>query len=331
MNLYALAIETLASSIRTNKKIKGINIPNLKDPIKLFQHADDCTTITTDIKDYYLFMNEFEKFGKASGAKINKNKTEILSICNAPEEDTCLKFLTKESVKTLGIWFEQTFFTCELKFCDDKVERNRRRNEVSRRLRPRVNNVGVQRPTPREAPAPEQVPVPEEVVRVVNREKHGKRRRAAPELQQADQPVEPNNQPPPQKQLKLRQFRLNRDNTINNIQLWTEAFFSKILLQKHASLAQDLFTYMLIVRDFISDAPFDRVYPYDRKLRLSVSLKHSKSLSEIDGFLWLKFTVKGSQGTPNPVVCQANLQRPCYGYNFKGYCHKSQCFTDIAV
>ncbi|CAC5410119.1 unnamed protein product [Mytilus coruscus] len=69
INLYALAIETLASSIRTNKKIKGINIPNLKDPIKLFQHADDCTTITTDIKDYYLFMNEFEKFGKASGVK----------------------------------------------------------------------------------------------------------------------------------------------------------------------------------------------------------------------------------------------------------------------
>ncbi|CAC5381342.1 unnamed protein product [Mytilus coruscus] len=104
-DFYALAIETLASSIRTNKNIKGINIPNLKDPIKLFQHADDCTTITTDIKDYYLFMNEFEKFGKASGAKINKIITEILNICNAPEEETCLKLLTKESVKTLGIWF----------------------------------------------------------------------------------------------------------------------------------------------------------------------------------------------------------------------------------
>ncbi|CAG2188342.1 unnamed protein product [Mytilus edulis] len=36
---------------------------------------------------------------------INKNKTEILNICNAPEEDTCLKLLTKASVKTLGIWF----------------------------------------------------------------------------------------------------------------------------------------------------------------------------------------------------------------------------------
>ncbi|CAC5423654.1 unnamed protein product [Mytilus coruscus] len=99
INLYALAIEILASSIRTNKNIKGINILNLKDPIKLFQHADDCTTITTDIKDYYLFRKEFEKFGKASGAKINKNKTEILNICNAPEEYTCLKFLRKRALK----------------------------------------------------------------------------------------------------------------------------------------------------------------------------------------------------------------------------------------
>ncbi|CAC5420076.1 unnamed protein product [Mytilus coruscus] len=73
MNLYALAIETFANSIRTNKNIKGINIPNLKEPIQLFQHVDDCTTITTDIKDYSLFMNEFEKFGKASGANIARN------------------------------------------------------------------------------------------------------------------------------------------------------------------------------------------------------------------------------------------------------------------
>ncbi|VDI42630.1 Hypothetical predicted protein [Mytilus galloprovincialis] len=117
-------------------------------------------------------------------------------------------------------------------------------------------------------------------------------------------------------------------NTINNIELWTEAFanFSKILLQKHASLAQDLFTYMSIIRDAISDAPFDRVYQYDRQFRLRVSLNHSKSWSEIDGFLWLKFIAKGSQGTPNPVVYQANLQKPCYDFNFKGFCQKSQCF-----
>ncbi|CAC5390599.1 CYP4B1 [Mytilus coruscus] len=204
----------------------------------------------------------------------------------------------------------------------------------------------------------EEEPVPEEVAQVVNRGRRGNRRRAALELQQADQPVEPNNQPPPQKQLKTTavqagpgntfnntgsllmpcaneidiivsqqikekiwnfeyvdfgtllkqnsQYYSNLDqkqsvtvengmlvisnkplkvNTINNIELWTEAFanFSKILLQKDASLAQDLFTYMSIIRDAISNAPFDS-YQYDRQLRLRVSLNHSKSWSEIDGF-----------------------------------------------
>ncbi|VDI19555.1 Hypothetical predicted protein [Mytilus galloprovincialis] len=274
----------------------------------------------------------------------------------------------------------------------------RRRNEYRQRLRPRVNDV--QQPAPQEEPAPEEEPVPE-VVQVVNRGRHGNRRRAAPEHQQPDQPVENINQPPPQKQLKTTavqagpgntlintgpllmpcanevdiivsqqikekiwnfefvdfgnllkqnsQYYSNVDqkqsvtvengmlvisnkpskvNTINNIELWTEAFanFSKILLQKHASLAQDLFTYMSIIRDAISDAPFDRVYQYDRQFRLRLSLNHSKSWSEIDGFLWLKFIAKGSQGTPNPVVYQANLQKPCYDFNFKGFCQKYPCF-----
>ncbi|CAC5367809.1 unnamed protein product [Mytilus coruscus] len=195
-----------------------------------------------------------------------------------------------------------------------------KRNEIRRRLRPRVNNVVVQQPAPHEAPAPDEEPVPEEVAQVINRGRRGNRRRAVPELQQADQSVEPNNQPPPQKQLKTT-FRLDRQikekilnfeyvhfgtllkqnsqyysnldqkqsvtvengmlvisnkplkvNTINNIELWTEAFanFSKILLQKHASLAQDLFTYMSIIRDAKSDAPFDRVYQYDGQFRLRV-------------------------------------------------------------
>ncbi|CAC5415757.1 unnamed protein product [Mytilus coruscus] len=255
----------------------------------------------------------------------------------------------------------------------------RRRNEYRRRLRPRVNDVRVQQPAPHEEPAPEEEPVPEDVVQVVNRGRRGNRRSAAPEHQQADQPVEPNNQPLPQKQMKttavqagpeknwnfeyvdfgnlLKQnshYYSNVDqkqsvtvengmlvisnkplkvNTINNIELWIEAFakFSKILLQKHASLAQDLFTYMSIIRDAISDAPLGRVYQYDRQFRLRVSLNHSKSWSEIDGFLWLKFIAKGSQGTPNPVVYQANLQKPCYDFNFKGFVRNLSVFIDITV
>ncbi|CAG2186009.1 unnamed protein product [Mytilus edulis] len=90
----------------------------------------------------------------------------------------------------------------------------RRRNEYRRRLRPRVNDV--QQPAPHEEPAPEEEPVPEEVVQVVNRGRRGNRRRAAPEHQQPDQPVEHINQPPPQKQLKTTAVQAGPGNTLIN-------------------------------------------------------------------------------------------------------------------
>ncbi|CAG2190433.1 unnamed protein product [Mytilus edulis] len=91
----------------------------------------------------------------------------------------------------------------------------RRRNEYRRRLRPRVNDV--QQPAPHEEPAPEEEPVPEEVVQVVNRGRRGNRRRAAPEHQQPDQPVEPINQPPPQKQLKTTAVQAGPDHDENRL------------------------------------------------------------------------------------------------------------------
>ena len=111
--------------------------------------------------------------------------------------------------------------------------------------------------------------------------------------------------------------------TVDNIDVWTEAFshYSKILIQKHALLAQDLFTYMSVIRGAIVDAPFERVHQYDRQFRLRVSQNHTKSFAQIDGFLWLQFIAKGAQGT----VVTANSSKPCYDYNFKGFCQKSHC------
>ncbi|CAC5356172.1 unnamed protein product [Mytilus coruscus] len=60
ITIYALIIEPLASSIRNSKDIKGINLPNRKDNCALFQHADDCSTITTEISDYDHLVKEFK-------------------------------------------------------------------------------------------------------------------------------------------------------------------------------------------------------------------------------------------------------------------------------
>jgi len=106
MTLYALAIEPLANYIKSNNNIKGIKIPNCNDEIKLFQHADDCNTIITTEISYDNIINEFDKFSKASGSKINDGKTEILPL--GTWKNKVLKYdrlLIKKQIKVLGVWF----------------------------------------------------------------------------------------------------------------------------------------------------------------------------------------------------------------------------------
>jgi hypothetical protein len=92
MSLYALIIETLASSIRCNDNIRGIHIPNTHKNTKLFQHADDCSIISTDISEYDDLIKEFKNFGQVSGSRINEQKTEILKIGNPDTLIICMCF-----------------------------------------------------------------------------------------------------------------------------------------------------------------------------------------------------------------------------------------------
>jgi hypothetical protein len=74
ISLYALIIETLVSSIRCDNNIRGIHIPNTHNNTKLFQHADDCSIISTDISEYDDLIKEFINFGQVSGSRINVSK-----------------------------------------------------------------------------------------------------------------------------------------------------------------------------------------------------------------------------------------------------------------
>ena len=53
MFLYALGLEPLIFKINQNPQILGIKIPNIKNQIKSFQHADDTMVIIRDQKSYY--------------------------------------------------------------------------------------------------------------------------------------------------------------------------------------------------------------------------------------------------------------------------------------
>ncbi|VDI56603.1 Hypothetical predicted protein, partial [Mytilus galloprovincialis] len=82
MSIYAVIIEALACKVRRNNNIQGVQIPNHNTNVKLFQHADDCSIISTNLTDYEKLLEEFKQFGLVSGSKINENKTEILKIGN---------------------------------------------------------------------------------------------------------------------------------------------------------------------------------------------------------------------------------------------------------
>ncbi|CAC5384509.1 unnamed protein product [Mytilus coruscus] len=114
MTICTLIIEPLASNIRNSKDIKGINLPKRKEKCALFQHADDCSTIITEISDYDHLVKEFKRFGEISGSKINESKTEILEIGRKKTIiNQQIKDLIKENVKVLGI-----------KFGENKIDKN---------------------------------------------------------------------------------------------------------------------------------------------------------------------------------------------------------------
>ena len=108
MIIYALVIEPQAINIKNNKNIKGITIPNHKDPIKIFQHADDVSAIIKTNREYNNYIEDFNKFGEVSGSKINKEKSEIMLIgehnntYDLPEENI------KKHIKILGITYGET-------------------------------------------------------------------------------------------------------------------------------------------------------------------------------------------------------------------------------
>ena len=78
--LYVLAAESLQNAIQKNDKIKGINIPGSNRVGLAFQHADDTTLTVADRESINEAFSVFELYAAGSGAKINREKSEIMCI-----------------------------------------------------------------------------------------------------------------------------------------------------------------------------------------------------------------------------------------------------------
>ena len=131
MFLYSAGIEELAVIIHNNKNITGYKIPKMvvnnptnnesdnlvnnqvnneedtqsKGEIKKALYADDTQGILVNLFSIDFFFEEFNEWGKVSGASMNEDKTQILAINSPKNNFRNIKFV--DEVKILGIIFSK--------------------------------------------------------------------------------------------------------------------------------------------------------------------------------------------------------------------------------
>ena len=79
MIFFIIAQEGLGELIRRNDEIKGYKLPTGK-ALKILSYADNNTFIITEISSIKPIMDDIQTYCHASGAKLNKDKTECLTL-----------------------------------------------------------------------------------------------------------------------------------------------------------------------------------------------------------------------------------------------------------
>lgn len=109
MVLYILISELLATMIRKDMDITPICLPNSK-PKKLGTYADDISVMTENIRGLNCLEKIIGKYERATGAKINKEKTEILLVGRWTKKQRNLvperfRSYIRDAVRVLGVMF----------------------------------------------------------------------------------------------------------------------------------------------------------------------------------------------------------------------------------
>ena len=102
--LFLLVVEVLATSIKANKRIQGIQIGDKE--FKITQLADDTTLFISDTDSLGILMQTIDIYKKCSGLRVNRDKSEAIWIgasSNFRHKPLGLKW-TSGLVKCLGVW-----------------------------------------------------------------------------------------------------------------------------------------------------------------------------------------------------------------------------------
>ena len=73
--LYVIFMEPFADAVRASPSIIGVNLPGSNIQCKLLQYADDSTATLTDSKSIINLLNVMDRFGLASGSRLNRDKS----------------------------------------------------------------------------------------------------------------------------------------------------------------------------------------------------------------------------------------------------------------
>ena len=106
--LFIIQFEPLAEKLRKTETLEGINIPLRYIPqeniqIKGTQYVDDSNTFLNNKHEVPNFLTIMNKYEKASGSKMNKDKTLCLAIHNMIEEIINDISVTQGPEKILGV------------------------------------------------------------------------------------------------------------------------------------------------------------------------------------------------------------------------------------
>ncbi len=99
-----LSVEPLATFVKKEKAIRGIEQPG-GAVNTIIQFADDTTITVKNMQSVKKVMECFEIYGRASGAKINIDKSEIMFIGKTTTGDCDFAFKRAEKhIKILGVY-----------------------------------------------------------------------------------------------------------------------------------------------------------------------------------------------------------------------------------
>ena len=92
--LFILQMEPFSEYIRRDNSIHGVKLPQLNDRILIYhevkrcQYADDTSIILQQKDDILKCIHVLNEFGKASGARLNVNKTIFLCFKNSEIDES---------------------------------------------------------------------------------------------------------------------------------------------------------------------------------------------------------------------------------------------------